>query len=53
MSEMSYARNLVKGNVVERAHLRQAANEDLFGEHSILALGRICSLQQFCTIIAG
>ena len=33
MSEMSYARNLVKGNVVERTHLRQAANEDCFGEH--------------------
>ena len=32
MSEMSYARNLVKGNVVERTHLRQAANEDCFGE---------------------
>ncbi|KAL3153927.1 hypothetical protein ABBQ32_013490 [Trebouxia sp. C0010 RCD-2024] len=31
MSEMSYARNLVKGNVVERTHLRQAANEDCFG----------------------
>ena len=32
MSEMSYARNLVKGNVVEKTHLRQAANEDCFGE---------------------
>lgn len=31
MSEMSYARNLVKGNVVERTHLRQAANEHCFG----------------------
>jgi len=33
MSEMSYARNLNKGNVVERTHLRQAANEHCFGEH--------------------
>ncbi len=33
MSEMSYARNLIKGNVVERTHLRQAANEHCFGEH--------------------
>ncbi|DBA99467.1 hypothetical protein WJX82_010728 [Trebouxia sp. C0006] len=31
MSEMSYARNLIKGNVVERTHLRQAANEHCFG----------------------
>lgn len=33
MSEMSYARNLIKGNVVERTHLRQAVNEDCFGRH--------------------
>lgn len=35
MSEMSYARQLVKGNVVEKTHLRQAVNEDCFGEHAL------------------
>ena len=41
MSEMSYARNLVKGNVVERTHLRQAANEHCFGDRP----AHPCSLQ--------
>lgn len=35
MSEMSYAKNLIKGNVVERTHLRQAVNEDCFGMFAI------------------
>ena len=33
MSEMSYARQLLKGNRVDRAHMRQAENEHCYGEH--------------------
>ena len=32
MSEMSYARQLLKGNRVDRAHMRQAENEHCYGE---------------------
>ena len=32
MSEMSYARQLIKGNRVDRAHMRQAENEHCYGE---------------------
>ena len=31
MSEMSYARQLLKGNRVDRAHMRQAEDEHCYG----------------------
>ena len=40
MSEMSYARQLIKGNRVDRAHMRQAENEHCYGEQpSTIRLG--------------
>ncbi len=34
MSEMSFARMLLKGDIVEKARLRKADNEHCFGESS-------------------
>ena len=35
MSEMSYARHLIKGDKVERSHLKRAENEQCFGETTV------------------
>ena len=45
MSEMSYARHLIKGDKVERSHLKRAENEQCFGE---ITLGCIRNLQCEC-----
>ena len=44
MSEMSYARHLIKGDKVERSHLKRAENEQCFGEDVALAT---CSMELY------
>lgn len=44
MSEMSYARHLIKGDKVERSHLKRAENEQCFGENVAPAT---CSMELY------